>query len=278
MDIGVFIFATDYSIRMDELALELEARGFESLFVTEHTHIPTSRKSAWVGGADLPKEYWHTHDPFVALSFAAHATTKLKLGTGICLLPQRDTFSTAKSVASLDLMSGGRFVFGLGGGWNVEEMEDHGVQYKTRFKLMREKVLAMKQLWTEDEASYQGEMIKFEPAWAWPKPAQRPHPPILLGGESDYTLERVVEYCDGWLPRVRPGFEPVEGMTRMREAAEKAGRDPASLSMSVFRPPPEREKLEAYSAAGVQRSLLHLPSADRDTVLKQLDEYAPLLS
>ncbi len=278
MDIGVFIFATDYSIRMDDLASELEARGFESLFLPEHTHIPTSRKSPWSGGPELPREYWHTYDPFVALSFAAKATSKLKLGTGICLLPQRDTFSTAKSVASLDRMSDGRFVFGLGGGWNVEEMEDHGVEYNTRFKLMRERVLAMKQLWTQDESSYQGEMIEFEPAWAWPKPLQKPHPPILLGGESDYTLNRVVEYCDGWIPRARPGFDPVEGMNRMRRAAEKAGRDPATLSMSVFRAPREKQKLEAYAAAGVQRSLLHLPAADRDTVLKLLDEYAPLLS
>ena len=278
MDVGVFIFATDYSIQMDDLASELEARGFESLFLPEHTHIPTSRKSAWSGGPELPREYWHTYDPFVALSFAANVTTKLKLGTGICLLPQRDTFSTAKSVASLDMMSGGRFVFGLGGGWNVEEMEHHGVQYKTRFKLMRERVLAMKQLWTQDEASYKGEMIEFEPVWAWPKPVQKPHPPILMGGESDYTLNRVVEYCDGWIPRAGPSFDPVDGMTRMHQAAEKAGRDPATLGMSVFRAPPEKQKLQAYAAAGVQRSLLQLPSAGRDTVLKLLDEYAPLLS
>ena len=277
MDIGVSIFATDYAIRMDDLASELEARGFESLFLPEHTHIPTSRKSPWSLGGELPKEYWHTHDPFVALSFAAKATSKLKLGTGICLVAQRDTFSTAKSVASLDTMSRGRFVFGIGGGWNVEEMEDHGVRYRTRFKLLRERVLAMKRLWTEDEASYQGEMIEFEPAWAWPKPVQKPHPPILLGGESDYTLNRVVEYCDGWIPRASPAFDPVEGMTRMRQAAEQAGRDPTTLSMSVFRASPNKQTLEAYAAAGVGRSVLGLPSADRDTVLKQLDEYAPLL-
>ena len=279
MDVGVFIFATDYTIRMDELARELESRGYESLFLPEHTHIPTSRKTPWDGGGgDLPRDYWHTHDPFVALSYAAAATSKLKVGTGICLLPQRETFVTAKSVASLDMMSGGRFILGLGGGWNVEEMNDHGVEYKTRFKLMRERVLAMKRLWTEDEGSFRGEMISFDSAWAWPKPVQKPHPPILLGGESDYTLNRVVEYCDGWFPRVRPGFDPLEGMNRLRQAAVKAGRDPASLSLSLFRAKPDRAELEAYAEARVSRAVLQLWSTDRDDVIRQLDAYAPLLA
>ena len=166
MDIGVFIFATDYSIAPDELARELETRGFASLYLPEHTHIPTSRRSPWPGGGELPKEYSYTHDPFVALSFAAAATTKLKIGTGICLLPQRDPIVTAKAVASLDLLSGGRFIFGIGGGWNVDEMENHGVQYKTRFKQMREHVLAMKALWTQETAEYHGEFVDFDPAWS----------------------------------------------------------------------------------------------------------------
>ncbi len=203
MHIGAVIFATDYSIRIDELARALEERGFESLLLPEHTHIPASRRTPRPGGGELPKEYWHTHDPFVALSFAAAATTKLKLGTGICLLPQRDPIVTAKSVASLDMLSGGRFIFGLGGGWNVEEMENHGARYQTRFKLLRERVLAMKAIWTEDAAAFHGEMVDFDPVWAYPKPVQKPHPPILLGGESDYTLARVIEFCDGWLPRAR---------------------------------------------------------------------------
>ena len=165
MDIGALIFATDYAIRIDELARELEARGFESLFVPEHTHIPASRKSPFPGGGDLPRDYWHTHDPFAALSFAAAATKTLKLGTGICLIPQRDPIVTAKSVASLDMLSGGRFIFGMGGGWNVEEMEDHGARYETRFKLLRERVLAMKSLWTDEEAEFHGEMVDFDPCW-----------------------------------------------------------------------------------------------------------------
>ena len=277
MEIGALIFATDYSIRIDELARALEERGFESLLLTEHSHIPASRRTPRPGGGELPEEYWHTHDPFVALSFAAAATTKLKLGTGICLLPQRDPIVTAKSVASLDMLSGGRFIFGLGGGWNVEEMENHGARYETRFKLLRERVLAMKALWTEDAAAFHGEMVDFDPVWAYPKPVQKPHPPILLGGESDHTLARVIEFCDGWLPRARGAFDPVEGMARLRRAAEAAGRDMSTLSMTVFGAPPKAATLETYAEAGVTRSLLALPSADRDTVLGLLDGYAPLL-
>ncbi len=278
MEIGVLIFATDYCIRIDELARALEERGFGSLFLPEHTHIPASRRTPRPGGGELPKEYWHTYDPFVALSFAAAATTRLKLGTGICLLPQRDHIVTAKSVASLDVLSGGRFIFGLGGGWNVEEMENHGARYETRFKLLRERVLAMKAIWTEDAAAFHGEMVDFDPVWAYPKPVLKPHPPILLGGESDHTLARVIEFCDGWLPRASDSFDPVEGMARLRRAAEGGGRDMSSLSLTVFRAPPEARALAAYAEAGVTRSLLALPSADRDTVLKLLDDYVPLLA
>ena len=277
MEIGALIFATGYCIRMDELALALEERGFGSLFLPEHTHIPASRRTPRPGGGELPKEYWHTYDPFVALSFAAAATSKIKLGTGICLLPQRDPIVTAKSVASLDMLSGGRFIFGLGGGWNVEEMENHGARYETRFKLLPERVLAMKAIWTEDEAAFHGEMVDFDPLWAYPKPVQKPHPPIILGGESDYTLARVIEFCDGWLPRARGAFDPVEGMGRLRRAAEVAGRDMSTLSMTVFGAPPKATTLETYAEAGVTRALLALPSADRDTVLSLLDDYAPLL-
>ena len=277
MHIGVLIFATDYSIRMDELGPALEERGFESLFVPEHTHIPTSRLTPWPGGGDLPKEYWHTHDPFVALSFAAKATSTLKLATGICLVPQRDPFVTAKSVASLDMLSGGRFIFGIGGGWNVDEMQNHGAQYDTRFKLLRERVLAMKALWTEDEASFHGEFVDFDPVWSYPKPVQKPHPPVILGGESKYTLQRVVEFCDGWLPRGRGNFDAAEAMARLRETADAAERDMATLSVSVFGARPEKAALEKLAEVGMTRALLHLPSEDRDTVLALLDDYMPLL-
>ena len=277
MHIGVFIFATDYSIRMDELGEALEARGFESLFLPEHTHIPTSRKSPFPAGGDLPLEYSHTHDPFVALSFAAGVTRKLRLGTGICLIPQRDPIVTAKSIASLDMMSGGRFIFGIGGGWNVEEMQNHGAEYDTRFKLLRERILAMKALWTEEEAEFHGDFVNFDPVWSHPKPVQKPHPPIILGGETKYTLNRVAEFCDGWFPRARDGFDPVEGMARLGEAADAAGRDLSELSISVFRAPADKAALDSYAEAGITRALLQLPSADRDTILGLLDDYAPLL-
>ena len=277
MQIGVFIFATDYSIRMDDLGAALEERGFESLFLPEHTHIPTSRKSPFPAGGELPKHYWHTHDPFVALAYAGKASRNLKLGTGICLLPQRDPLVTAKSVASLDLMSEGRFIFGIGGGWNVEEMENHGASYNTRFRQLREHVLAMKALWTEEEAAFHGDFVDFEPVWSYPKPVQRPHPPVILGGESDYTLARVVEFCDGWFPRASASFDPAVAMQRLGECADRAGRDLSTLSVSVFRAPADKAGLEAYREAGITRSVLALPSEDRDSVLRQLDDYMPLL-
>ncbi|MCO6419746.1 LLM class F420-dependent oxidoreductase [Siccirubricoccus sp. KC 17139] len=276
MRVGVFHFPTDYGIAPAELAAALEERGFESLFVCEHTHIPVSRLSPFPGGGELPKRYSHTHDPFVALAFAAAATKRLRLGTGICLVPQHDPIVTAKAVASLDMLSGGRFEFGIGGGWNKEEMAQHGASYETRFKLMRERVLAMKALWTQEVASFSGEFVKLEPSWSYPKPVQKPHPPILLGGETDITLKRIAAYCDGWIPRGGAGFDPAVAKTRLARAAEAAGRDPASLSMTVFRAPAEAKTLEAYRAAGVDRVLLEVPDLTREEVLPLLDRLAQL--
>ena len=275
MQVGVFYFPTDYGIDPGELGAALEARGFESLFVCEHTHIPASRKSPFPGGGELPKRYSHTHDPFVALAFAAAATRRLRLGTGVCLVPQRDPIVTAKSVASLDRLSGGRFEFGIGGGWNVEEMENHGATYATRFKLMRERVLAMRALWTEEAASYAGEFVQFDRVWMHPKPLPAPVP-VLLGGETDHTLKRVVEFCDGWFPRAGAGFDPAAAIARLRSAAEKAGRDPATLTTTVFRAPPGAATLAGYRAAGITRVLLEVPDLDRDGILRRLDELAPL--
>jgi probable F420-dependent oxidoreductase len=277
MKIGVFYFPTDYGIDAGELGEALEARGFESLFVCEHTHIPASRRSPFPGGGELPKRYAHTFDPFVALSFAAARTRHLRLGTGICLVPQHDPIVLAKSVASLDRMSGGRFEFGIGGGWNIEEMENHGARYDTRFKLMEERVGAMKALWTQEEASFQGEFVRFDPVWMWPKPVQRPHPPVLLGGETDHTLRRVVRFCDGWFPRAGRGFEPVAARSRLRNLAEEKGRDPASLAITVFRAPTTAAELAPYRAAGIDRVLLEIPDLTRDEILRVIDGYAPLL-
>ncbi|HMD63808.1 MAG TPA: LLM class F420-dependent oxidoreductase [Stellaceae bacterium] len=276
MRVGVFYFPADYGINIAELARALEERGFASLYVPEHTHIPTSRRSPFPGGGELPKKYSHTHDPFVGLSFAAAATKKLLVGTGICLIPERDPIVTAKCVASLDQLSGGRFIFGVGGGWNVEEMENHGARYETRFKLMRERILAMKALWTQEEASFHGEFVNFDPVWSWPKPAQRPHPPILLGGESDYTLRRIIEYCDGWIPRPVGDFTAKGAIERLRRMAESKGRDPKSLMISVFRAPAEKAVLAGYREAGIDEALLEIPDLSRDEILKLLDRYAPL--
>src|SRR6202171_677852 len=190
MHIGVCIFATDYAIRIDELAREAETRGFEVVLVPEHTHIPVRRRTPFPSGEPLPNEYSHTFDPFVSLMAAAAATKRIRIGTGICLIIERDTIITAKEVASLDALSGGRFEFGIGGGWNAEEMENHGTVYKTRFKRLVEQVRAMKEIWTKDEAEFHGQHVNFDKIWAWPKPAQKPNPPVLLGGESSHTLQR----------------------------------------------------------------------------------------
>jgi len=275
--IGAFHFPTEYGIDVRELARTLEERGFESLFVCEHTHIPVSRRSPFPGGGELPRRYMHTYDPFVALSFAAAATRTLKIGTGVALLPQRDPIVTAKMVASLDVLSQGRFMFGVGGGWNVEEMENHGARYETRFKLLRERILAMKALWTEEKAKFHGEFVNFDPVWLYPKPKQQPHPPILLGGESDHTLRRVVEFCDGWLPRTRKGWEPKSAVARLRQFASAAGRDPASLSISVFGVPGNEAAITANRDAGIERILLEVPSIGRDDALRHLDALTPLL-
>jgi probable F420-dependent oxidoreductase len=276
MQVGVFYFPVDYGIAPGELGAALEGRGFASLYLPEHTHIPVSRRSPFPAGGELPKKYSHTHDPFVALSFAAAATKKLLLGTGICLVPEHDPIVAAKSVASLDQLSGGRVVFGIGGGWNVEEMENHGARYDTRFKLTRERVLAMKALWTQEEAEYHGEFVDFDPVWSYPKPKQRPHPPILLGGETDYTLRRIVEYCDGWIPRPVAGFTPRDAKARLTRMAEQKGRDPAELSITVFRAPAEKAVLDDYRAAGIEGALLEIPDLTRDEILRLLDQYAPL--
>jgi probable F420-dependent oxidoreductase len=277
MHIGALIFATDYAVAPDELARELEARGYESLFVPEHTHIPTVRATPWPGGAELPKEYSHTYDPFVALSFAAAATRTLRLGTGICLLPQRDTLVTAKLVASLDRLSGGRFLFGIGAGWNREELEHHRVDFATRFQRMEEQVLALRRLWSQEVAGFDGAHVRFSESWQYPKPVQQPGPPILLGGESDHTLRRIVASCDGWLPRARGGFDAAANVARLARIAAEQGRAMDTLTINVFGARPDADTLSSYRDAGITRAILPLPPADRDTVWRTLDRYQPLL-
>jgi probable F420-dependent oxidoreductase len=277
MKIGLMMFPADYAIRPDDLAREAEARTFDSLWFPEHTHIPTSRRSPWPGGGELPQEYWHTHDPFVALGMAAAVTTQLKVGTGICLLIERDTITTAKEVATLDFLSNGRFLFGIGGGWNVEEMGHHGTVFKTRWKKLREQIAAMKTIWTEDAAEYHGEFVNFEPIWSWPKPVQKPHPPILLGGHSPQVLQRVVDYCDGWMPIGGRAAALLADLQRLRQLAEQKGRDPRTVSVTVFGAPADAAVLEQYRAAGIERVSFGLPPAGRDKVLPLMDRYAAVV-
>jgi probable F420-dependent oxidoreductase len=276
MDVGVFYFPSDYGIDVGRLARTLEERGFESLFLPEHTHIPVSRKTPYPGGGELPKCYIHSHDPFVALAFAAAATKRLKLGTGVCLVPQRDPIITAKTIATLDAMSGGRFVFGIGAGWNQDELENHGTAYDTRYKVMRERVLAMKALWTQEQASFHGEFVNFDPTWMWPKPEQKPHPPVLLGGSTDHTLHRVVSFCNGWIPLGRGGFDAAKEVERLQRAAEGAKRDPKSLSITVFGAPADKAVLDTWDKAGIDRVLLQIPDQTPDEILRLVDKLASL--
>jgi len=273
MRVGVFYFPTDYGIDIAELARALEQRGFTSLYVPEHTHIPTSRRSPFPGGGELPKKYSHTHDPFVGLSFAAAATKKLLVGTGICLIPERDPIVTAKCVASLDQLSGGRFIFGIGGGWNAEEMENHGARYETRFKMMRERVLAMKQIWTQDEAEFHGELVQFDRIWQWPKPVQKPHPPIIVGGNGPHTLGRVVEYGDEWMPIAgRTDATIEERIPELARLAEEAGRGPIPISIFGLRPDPR--SIDRWASLGVSRYIFGLPAAGPEVVLPWLKQCA----
>jgi probable F420-dependent oxidoreductase len=277
MHYSLVMFPTDYSIHPAELARAAEGRGFESLFFPEHTHLPTSRRTPYPGGGELPKEYSHSQDPFVALAMAAAVTKRLRVATGICLVVERDPIVLAKEVASLDHLSGGRVLFGIGGGWNVEEMENHGTNFKTRWKLLRERVEAMKAIWQHDEASYRGELVGFDPIWSYPKPAQRPHPPILLGGHGEVALKRVVAYCDGWLPISLMAGDLARGIADLHRLAEAAKRDPKSISISVFWAPPDRGAIDGYAKLGVERVIFALPSESRETVLPMLDGYAKLV-
>jgi probable F420-dependent oxidoreductase len=261
---GVMMFPTDYSLPVTELGRAAEDLGFESLFVPEHTHIPTSRRSPWPGGAELPKEYSHTLDPFVALGAVAAVTNNLKLGTGICLVIERDPITLAKEVASLDHLSGGRVLFGIGGGWNLEEMENHGTRPAVRWKILRERILAMKEIWTKDEAEFHGQYVDFDPIWSWPKPVQQPHPPIIVGGNGPRTLERVLEYGDEWMPIGGRGADIGERIQELQRLAVEAGRGPVPITIFGVRPDPA--VIEHYREIGVTRCVFGLPPADADTV------------
>jgi probable F420-dependent oxidoreductase len=280
VEIGAAIFFTDYSITPTELAVALEQRGFDSLWVAEHSHIPVSRRFTHPQGeAALTKEYFDVMDPFVTLSAAAAVTTRLKLGTAVCLVIQRDTIQTAKLVASLDQLSKGRFLFGIGCGWNAEEMEDHGTVYETRTLKMREQIEAMKQIWTKDVAEYRGQIVDFPPMNSWPKPAQKPHPPIIVGGAFHLAARRALRYGDGILPAAPSAGSgsPEEFMPRWRQMAEEAGRDPRSLSVTLGGAPEDLDLLKRNRDLGIARMNVRLPPAKTDEILPLLDRWAKLI-
>ena len=280
MQFGAAIFFTDYSISPGDLGRALESRGFESLWAAEHSHIPLSRKSPWGGGGDLPKQYYDVMDPFVTLAAAASVTTKLLLGTGVCLVNQRDPIQTAKLVASIDQISGGRFLFGIGNGWNQDEMENHGTVFATRHKLVRERIEAMKAIWTETKAEYHGEYVNFDPMMAWPKPVRKPHPPVIVGGAFPYAARRAVRYGDGWIPlagRATQYGDVFEYVPKFRDMLKEAGRDPATFPISLFGSTEDPDVLNRYRDLGIVRIVVALPAAKEDVVLPILDKWAKLI-
>jgi probable F420-dependent oxidoreductase len=270
---GVAVFPTDYAVDPGALARMVEERGFESLFFPEHTHIPADRTTPYPPGGELPRQYSHTYDPFVALTAAAATTESLLLATGICLVIERDPIITAKEVASLDRLSGGRFLFGVGAGWNLEEMENHGTDPHRRFSLMRERVEAMKAIWTQDEAEYHGEHVDFDPIWSWPKPVQQPYPPVLVGGNGPKVLERVVAFGDEWMPNRVTGL--TDRVAELNRLAAEAGRDPIPVTLSGARPDPEL--IERGEQVGVHRCRFYIDPADAGETERQLDELASTL-
>jgi probable F420-dependent oxidoreductase len=273
---GIVMFPTDYAIDPVTLGRAVEERGFDSLFFPEHTHIPASRRTPWPGGADLPREYSHTYDVFVALTAVAATTERLLLGTGICLVVERDPITLAKEVASLDFLSNGRLLFGVGGGWNREEMENHGTNPRTRFPLMRERILAMKEIWTKDEAEYHGNYVDFDPIWSWPKPVQKPHPPIYVGGDGPGTFQRVIEYGDAWLPIPTRSETPLsERVGRLNDMAEEAGR--GRIPVTVYGTLAREEIVAHYADIGIDRCMFWLPPVPESEAIPQLDRYAEMM-
>jgi probable F420-dependent oxidoreductase len=276
MKYGVYSFLTAYSISPPALGRALEERGFESLFLPEHTHIPTSRKSPWGGGPELPKMYYDVFDPFVSLGAVAATTLTLKLGTGICLVVERDPIVLAKEISTLDQLSGGRFLFGVGGGWNAEEMADHGTAFETRFELMAERIEAMKTIWTRSKPQYHGKYVNFDEMMTWPKPVQKPHPPILVGGAFPWGANRAIRYGDGWMPIGGREQDVVALLPRFRQMAAEAGRDPATLPVTMFGPRNDGGRLQQIRDAGVERVVFDLPPASEEELLPILDDLALL--
>jgi probable F420-dependent oxidoreductase len=278
MKIGAVMFFTTDSMRPAPLARELEKRGFESLWVPEHTHIPSSRKTQYPAGGGLIRPYYDIMDPFLVLNAAATVTTKLKVGTGIALIIQRDPIVTAKEVSTIDQLSNGRFIFGVGNGWNQDEIENHGTVFKSRHKLARERIEAMKTIWANEEPEYHGEFVNFEKMKQWPKPFQKPHPPIIVGGRLEYAAKRAFRYGDGWIPRDDwLETDGVESIHKFRKMAADAGRDPASLPISIFRTPDSLDRLKLCQDVGIDRVVFSLPAEKEDKIMPILDRWSELM-
>ncbi len=280
MKFGVSMFFTDYAMAPGMLGPALEVRGFESVWAPEHSHIPLSRRTPFPAGGDLPKKYYDAMDPFVALTAVAATTTTLMLGTGVCLIAQRDPIQTAKLVASIDQVSGGRFLFGIGNGWNQDEMENHGTVFATRHKRVRETVEAMRRIWTRDIAEYHGEIVDFGPMQAWPKPVRKPHPPVYVGGAFPYSARRAIRYADGWLPQAarRGAYRQIADMIpEFRRMAAEAGRDPDSIAITVWHGRQDADVIRRYADLGVERVVFPLESAPAEALLPVLDDLAAFI-
>ncbi|MBQ75029.1 MAG: LLM class F420-dependent oxidoreductase [Gammaproteobacteria bacterium] len=275
MRIGISNFPTDYSMAPTSLGKALEERGFESLWVVEHTHIPASRRTPYPLADELPSIYWEAHEPLTFLAQVAAVTEKLRIGTGVCLVPEHHPIALAKRVATLDSLSGGRFLFGIGAGWNAEEMENHGVEFKDRWKVLREHVLAMKVCWTEKDAEFHGKFVDFDPVWVEPKPVSKPHPPIFIGATSTWAMDRIAEYAEGWLPVQIPEFD--ERLKLLTECCEKRGRSIDDIDISVFTMIESQDQIAELAAKGVNRIILGLPTSDENESLKVLDSYAKVV-
>lgn len=282
MEFGIFDYCTEYTMHPAELAVAAEERGISHLFLPEHSHIPAGRQSPWPGGSEMPKHYWNMMDPFVALATAASVTKTLRLGTGISLVIQRDPIQLAKEVATLDYLSGGRVMLGIGAGWNREEMEDHGTDYTTRFKRMRETMEACKAIWTQEESEYHGDLISFDKMSAFPKPVQKPHPPIIMGGEGRRTLKRIIRYADAWIPldprteHLTPdGMSFDDQVSELRSLAKEAGR--GHIPIYIFFASRKLEDLQRHRDAGMDGVIIAMPATGRDATLKRLDEIAQIM-
>jgi probable F420-dependent oxidoreductase len=276
MHVGVAMFCTDYAIAATELAVALEQRGFESLWLPEHSHIPLTRLSPYPPGGELPKKYYDIMEPFVVLGAAAAVTRQLKLATGICLVPQRDPIQTAKSVATIDQLSNGRFLFGVGAGWNADEMADHGTDFKIRSEILTERIAAMRTIWTQTKPEFAGKFVKFGPMMSWPKPVQKPHPPVLVGGGMPYGARRALAIGEGWMPHARrPNYHLLEVLPKFREMERAAGR---VVPITAFAAEHDPGRWPAYAEAGIERIVLSLEPAASEVVLPQLDHWAEAIA